>query len=669
MTLCIIRRACLAALICPLASFAQYHNWSQVETALYNAQVNYPNLCRRVDLGRTVQNRTIWALCISDHPGTDEDEPEFRFISTMHGDEVVGLELCLYLIDYLTTNYNVDPNVRRLVDEVEIWIVPCMNPDGFVAGTRGNANGVDLNRSFPDPYTSPDNTPVGRQPETAVIMNWCFGRSFTLAANYHCGSLVVNYPFDANASGQNVYTPTPDDDLFVQISETYSSRNPPMWNSSSFYHGITNGADWYVIYGGLQDWSYRYLGANEVTIEVSSARRPPETQLPQFWNDNRAAMLAYMETCLSGVRGIVTDGASGVPLAATVAVVGRDHNVFTDPDVGDYHRMLLPGTYDLRFQSSLRDSLTVTNVPVASGDATRLDVQLWRTTVLAPDGGEVLRPHAQTTVSWSGNPIAQFHVQYTANASQTRTYTDGFESGTLDPSYATGGDAPWTVVTGSPHAGTRSARAGAITHNQRTWLTRHALAGPISFWYRVSSEASYDWFNFSVDGQQLVHRSGTVGWTRYTTTLGSGQHELRWEYAKDGSTSSGSDTVWIDDLSLVESATQWSNITALTPPGATTTPWNVPAPGNDYKVRVRSFRELDGFGPWDDSAAVFRVCLPGDLNGDGSVTATGDVPPLIAILLGQSTGDAYARCAADMSGDGLIDGDDVDGFVAVLLGS
>ncbi|TWT44282.1 Carboxypeptidase T precursor [Phycisphaerae bacterium RAS1] len=354
---------------------AAYHTYAQVEADLAAAEALHPGLCRRVNLGLTVQGRTMWALCISDNVQLQEDEPEVAYISTMHGDEIIGMEMCLGLIDYLTSNYAADPRVQNLVNSLEIWIVPVMNPDGFVNGTRNNAHGVNLNRNFPCPYTSPVNTPAGREVETANIMNWRFGRSLTLSANFHSGAMVVNYPYDANASGQSVYTASPDDDVFIWASEEYSRYNAPMWNSPTFYHGITNGADWYVIYGGMQDWAYVYMGGNEVTIELADST-PPASQIVTYWNNNRESMMAYLETALTGVRGVVTHRLTGQPLAATVTVVGRGHTVYTDPDVGDYHRLLRPGDYDLRFEAAGCAPRVVEDIVVSSGPATRLNLRL-----------------------------------------------------------------------------------------------------------------------------------------------------------------------------------------------------------------------------------------------------------------------------------------------------
>lgn len=592
----------------------QYHTYPQIEAELQTAEANFGAICKRYSLGQTVQGRTMWALRISDNVDTEEDEPEVKLISTMHGDEVTGVELCLNLIADLTQDYGTDPRLTNIVNSVELWIVPCMNPDGFVAVQRGNIHGADLNRDFPDPFTSPNNDTIGREPETANIMNWSFGRSFTLAANYHGGSLVVNYPFDNNASGSSVYTASPDDDLFIWISEQYSQYNAPMWGSASFFHGITNGADWYAISGGMQDWSYRYLGTNEVTIEVSVNKIPPASQIPTFWAQNRESMLAYIETALVGVRGLVTDGRTGGPLAASVAVVGRDHLVYTDPDVGDYHRMLLPGTYDLRYEAPSYDARVLPGVSVPSGTTAQRDVSLWNTLVAYPNGGETLPAGQAAGIAWTGDPTRAFQVQITANADDLVTMTDGFESGSLGAAYTTGGNAVWNVASDDASAGTYSARSGTITHNQTTWLSRTVEADHVRFDYRVSSETGYDFFNFLVDGDRKVHASGTAsGWLVYDATMTPGTHTLRWEYTKDVSLSVGSDAAWIDEVQITGDQTLWTDVVSLSPVGATAAVWTPAIQGTSYRVRVRSHDGAGGYGAWDASDALFAVGAPADI--------------------------------------------------------
>ena len=650
-----------------------YPTYDSIAATLLARANSYPSICQRVDLGTSVQGRHIYALKISDNVGVEEDEPEFKYIANMHGDEVTGVIMCLDLIDYLLQNYGSIPRVTDDVNNIEIWIVPSMNPDGYMAVTRENATGDDLNRSFPEgaPPSPEPNTPTGRPVEVGVIMNWVSAHSFTHGANLHGGSLVVNYPYD-NPGNASQYTT--DQDLFVYVSEQYSSHNLPMWNSSLFYHGITNGADWYVITGGMQDWNYRYMGCNEVTIELGT-KIPAYTAMPTYWNDNRESMLAYLETCLIGVRGIVTDGATGFPLAATVTVAGRGHPVYTDPNVGDYHRMLLPGTYNLTFTAAGYSPMTVPNVVVNSGPATHVDVIFINPpTITYPNGGENLTANVPVNVTWRGNSLAQYQVQYSANYGQMGPVADGFESGSLDPMvYTTGGNLPWTVTTSSAHTGTHSARAGAITDSQSTWMSRAAAAGPLSFWYRVSSEYGYDFFNFYIDGVQILQRSGTYGWTQYSTTLASGNHILKWEYTKDSGYSAGSDTVWIDDLALTIDTTAWSDIVALTPTGATSTPWTPTTPGSMYKVRARGF--VNGtYTAWDESNALFSVIQPvcnpadldGDINQDGNTDGF-DVQALVDALLTLPTQTEI--CHGDYNDNNQLDVGDVAGFVTALLGA
>jgi len=356
-----------------------YHTYASLTSELQAIATARPDLTRLVSAGTSVQGRELWMMKITRNPGIEEDEPEVRYIAAIHGDEVVGKELCIELIHYLVDNYGIDPRVTALVDSTEIWILPSMNPDGTELTQRYNVNGYDLNRNFPDQFTDPNDTPAGRQPEVAAVMNWGYAHATNLSANFHGGTLVVNYPYDGTASGVSDYSAGPDDGWFVSISRTYADRNPPMFQSNSdpaYFNGITNGADWYVVRGGMQDWNYVYRGDHEVTIELGT-KWPAASTLPTYWSDNLDSMLSYFERVHEGVRGIVTDAVSGAPLAATIRVAGSTIATYTDPDVGDYHRLLLPGVYRLEISAAAHVTAVVDNVVVEPGAAvTRQDVAL-----------------------------------------------------------------------------------------------------------------------------------------------------------------------------------------------------------------------------------------------------------------------------------------------------
>ncbi|GAB4338686.1 MAG: hypothetical protein Kow0037_22880 [Calditrichia bacterium] len=348
---------------------------------------NYPAICRLDTFGTSVQGRLLLNLIISDNVQQEEAEPEFYYTSTMHGDETVGYVLLLRLADYLLSNYGQSTpegqRVTRLINNAEIWINPLFNPDGTYAGGnntvtgahRSNANGVDLNRNFPDRVVDPNNTTAGREVETAAMMNLLKEQHFVLSANFHGGAQVVNYPWD-NGAPSGSYSASPDDAWFIAVSKVYASPNPDIMNGG-FTNGITNGCKWYAINGGRQDWIYYFHGGREVTVELWDTKNPPGSVLPGRWNNNKESLLAYMEQMFKGVRGIVTDAETGLPLDARIDVVGYpDVPVFTDPDFGDYYRLLQPGSYTLIVSAEHYRPDTLFNVVVVDSPMTVADVAL-----------------------------------------------------------------------------------------------------------------------------------------------------------------------------------------------------------------------------------------------------------------------------------------------------
>ncbi|GAB4369686.1 MAG: hypothetical protein Kow0042_11550 [Calditrichia bacterium] len=349
---------------------------------------NYPGICRLDTFGYSVNGRLLLALVISDNVHTEEMEPEFFYTSTMHGDETVGYVLLLRLADYLLTHYGETTTpegrrVTRLVNNLEIWINPLFNPDGTYRGSnntiinprRYNANGVDLNRNFPDRINDPNNTPYGREPETQAMMALAVAQNFVMSANFHGGTQVVNYPWD-NGAPSGSYSASPDDAWYIKISKTYATPNPDLMNGS-FPNGITNGCQWYAIFGGRQDWMYYFEGGRETTIELYNTKNPPGSVLPQRWNNNKESFLAYMEEALRGIAGRVTDKNTGLPVEAQIDVIGIPGvPVYSDPDLGDFYRLLLPGTYSLRITAPRYFADTLHNVVVVDSPMTFVDVQL-----------------------------------------------------------------------------------------------------------------------------------------------------------------------------------------------------------------------------------------------------------------------------------------------------
>ncbi|MCB1183784.1 immune inhibitor A [bacterium] len=344
-----------------------YPTHAQIGARFAELATLYPNLCRDFTWGQSVQGRDLWGITISADVQNSAAEPEVRLSGTMHGDEVVPMYLLFTLAQELVENYGQPghEDITALLDHTEITILPSYNPDGTAANTRYNANGVDLNRNF----ELPAGTHPSREIETQQFMTFSQNHHFVISQNGHGGALVVNYPWDYT------YDLAPDNDALIQLSLEYSTQNLPMYNGS-FPQGITNGADWYVTTGCLQDWSYDQTDCVDVTIEVSNTKWPAESTLDGYWADNRQSLLDFIDASHYGVNGVVTGSDTGLPLDATITVVGNAMPVHTDPDHGDYYKLLDTGTYDITYSAYGYITQTVTGVATTWGTPTVLDVVL-----------------------------------------------------------------------------------------------------------------------------------------------------------------------------------------------------------------------------------------------------------------------------------------------------
>jgi len=314
-------------------------------------------------VGDSVKGTPLWVIAVAARKPESHVtlRPELKFVGNMHGNEVVGRELIIRFARHLLDNYGVLENVTKLVNHSRIHLMPTMNPDGFDAAIMGECTGVtgranakdmDLNRNFPDAFDS-SHSPQ-RQKETQLVMDWAMTTQFVLSANMHGGALVANYPFDnyANSDGYTArYSISPDDALFRKMAYTYSKYNLPMKKSAEFESGVTNGAQWYPLPGGMQDWMYLKGGCMELTLEVSDCKYPLYEQIDGFWNDNRDSMLSFLYKGFIGVKGIVKD-ANNNPLSdVRVSVVGRGEVVSRTTPSGEFWRLLLPGRHSLKFKS------------------------------------------------------------------------------------------------------------------------------------------------------------------------------------------------------------------------------------------------------------------------------------------------------------------------------
>ena len=330
-----------------------YPTYQAYEDMMFQFATDHPENCEIIELGTLPSNRKILIAHLKN--GSSEGKPKFLYTSTIHGDETTGWIMMLRLIDYLLENPD-EPEVQTIMDNIDLYIGPNTNPDGTYHGgnntvngaTRENANGVDMNRNYADPHGGPHPDGYEYQTETQWFMQFAEENAFVMGANYHGGAEVMNYPWD------NTYTLHADDAWYQLISHEYADLthevSPNYMNQ--YNNGIINGAQWYMIGGGRQDYMNGYAQCRELTIECSNTKLPNPSQLPNFWNINKNSIFAYMTQCIYGIHGTVTDAANGQPLNATVTITNHDDSfsvVESHLPAGDYHRPIKGGTYDVTY--------------------------------------------------------------------------------------------------------------------------------------------------------------------------------------------------------------------------------------------------------------------------------------------------------------------------------
>lgn len=108
---------------------------------------------------------------------------------------------------------------------------------------------------------------------------------------------------------------------------------------------------------------------------------------------------------------------------------------------------------------------------------------------------------------------------------------------------------PWTVTDANYYEGAVGAKSGAIAHASASVLmikAWYAAPDTLKFWCRVSSEPTYDYMSFALNGKEILKKSGELAWTKIAIPVSAGLNKFEWVYRKDNSVSGGADCAWID---------------------------------------------------------------------------------------------------------------------------
>jgi len=399
----------LALVVCATSASAleaRYHTYEEVRSELLATVAAYPAIARIDTIGySTTDGRAIWALKLSDNVDVDEDEPVALFDGIHHAEEVLGLEVIMWMVDELTTAYGVDDTMTAWVDENELWFIPILNPDGHKVVTDGvdetwrkntrdnNGNGVfDLDFDGVDPNNNYDWNWDGGDPDTTASYYrgpWPFSESETQTMRDFCEAtkpvVALNYHSPLISSGDCIYYPwywpgysfAPDHQTIYAIASELAARTKKADDTS--FSAVFG----YATTGKARNWQYGHLGTIGLTMEILSYMCiPPAEDVDGICERVSTGSYSLIERLAGpGLTGHVIDATTGAPLVAEVDVTELASDLLdprlTDSTYGRYWRPLNAGDYTLEFSAAGYETLTVGPVTVPDGDWTLVDAALW----------------------------------------------------------------------------------------------------------------------------------------------------------------------------------------------------------------------------------------------------------------------------------------------------
>ena len=125
-----------------LGSYGGHYTFAEMQTILDRMRTKFPNLISvKNSAGTTLEGRSVLVVKISDNPDVDENEPKTLLNAVHHAREPISMTQLIYFMWHLLENYATDKEVRTLLNSTEIYVIPCLNPDGYVYNQTTNPGG------------------------------------------------------------------------------------------------------------------------------------------------------------------------------------------------------------------------------------------------------------------------------------------------------------------------------------------------------------------------------------------------------------------------------------------------------------------------------------------------------------------------------------------------
>ncbi|MEU8848420.1 M14 family metallopeptidase [Streptomyces sp. NPDC048564] len=313
---------------------SRYHNYAEMTSEINSLVSANPSIASQRVIGTSYQGRNIVAIKISDNVASDEAEPEVLFTHHQHAREHLTVEMALYLLRELTSDYGSDSRVTSLVNNREIWIVPDLNPDGgeydIATGSYrswrknrqpnsgSSAVGTDLNRNWAYRWgccggssgSASSDTYRGASaesaPEVKVIANFVRSRvvggvqQIKAGVDFHTYSELVLWPFGYTYSDTTTGMTADDRNAFAAVGQKMAASNG---------YTAEQASDLYITDGSIDDWLWGNQKIFAYTFEMyprsgGGGFYPPDEVIERETSRNRDAVLQLLENADCMYRSI-----------------------------------------------------------------------------------------------------------------------------------------------------------------------------------------------------------------------------------------------------------------------------------------------------------------------------------------------------------------------------
>lgn len=506
-----------------LGSMGGYNTLDELMKTLDSMVAKFPNLISTrqiIDTTKTWEGRQLYFVKISDNPNVDESETEILYTALHHAREPNSMMQLLYYMWYLLENYQNDAEVKRLVDNLEMYFVPCINPDGYIYNqitnpsgggmwrknrrlNSGGQYGVDLNRNYgvnwgfnnsgsspstaSETYRGPS---AFSEPETRAIRNFCNKHSFSQALNYHTFSNVIIYP-----NGHVPVGYTPDSNNYINLARHITEEN-----------GYTFGTCFevlaYVANGGSDDWMYgEQISKPKIlamTPEVGPTHYgfwPPQNEIINLCNANinqniRFAQAALPYAFAQDLSHSFVSGSGYLPFRITQ--LGND--LVNDIKVSLVSLSPLASTSGPKIfpSSSLNNFILVDSISYSLSATPPLNTPI-RFVLKVEKGSSVF---TDTLTKYFGNPVQLF-----SNTGMPNNWSSTLWDSTSSKFYS-----PPVSYTDS-RAGTYPSNASNMAETSNWIDLRNAVNATADFWLSYEIEVNYDEFTvLAVDESSTTYR-------------------------------------------------------------------------------------------------------------------------------------------------------------------